>query len=258
LGLSISSWASATADVTQLVVMKTSLLFLLSALFAASANAEFRSWTRTDGKTAELDLTSVSEVGGEKSGEFKMRNGKTVTLKASGLAEADSKLLNDWKPAAAATPTEPSATTSVFDEALEGNLVKLTGKSLKACKDATKPAKYYLFYYTASWCGPCHKFTPSLVEFYNKQKDANFELILLTSDSDEQAMEDYAAEMKMPWPQIKLSKVDRFKKQFKYPGTGIPNLVLTDLEGKLIKGSYENGKYIGPTAVMTHLTSLLK
>jgi thiol-disulfide isomerase/thioredoxin len=245
-----------TVDDTEDVVMKSSLPLLLSAFFVVSANAEFRTWTRNDGKTAELDLTSVSESGGEKSGVFKMRNGKSVNLKASGLADADAKLLNEWKPAE--TAPEASAATSVFDEALEGSLVRLSGKSLKTCKDATKPTKYYLFYYTASWCGPCHKFTPSLVEFYNKQKNADFELILLTSDTDEQAMEDYAAEMKMPWPQLKMSKAERFKKDFKYPGTGIPNLVLTDLEGKLIKGSYEDGKYIGPTAVMTHLASLLK
>lgn len=239
--------------------MKTSLHFLLSALLAVSASAEFRTWTRNDGKTAELDLVSVSGEAGAKSGEFKMRSGKSVTLAASGLTEADAKRLDEWTPAAtAAAPV--SATPSVFDEALEGNLVALKGKGLSSLKDFVKPTKYYLFYYTASWCGPCQKFTPSLVDFYkaNKPDNNEFEIILVTSDSDEGAMEEYAVEKKMTWPHLKLSKAERFKKEFKHPGTGIPNLVLTDTEGTLLKTSYVDGQYMGPSSVMSHLGSLLK
>jgi thiol-disulfide isomerase/thioredoxin len=237
--------------------MKTSARILIASLMVSAAQAEFRIWTRNDGKTAELDLISVTDSAGAKTGEFKMRNGKSVSLAASTLAEADAKLLAEWKPAeAAASPT--TAGSTVFDKLFDGNLVKLSGKSLKTAKDVTKPEKYYLFYYTASWCGPCHKFTPSLVDFYNKNKDASFEVVLITSDSDESAMEGYAEEMKMPWPQLKLSKAEKFKEEFKYPGGGIPNLVLTDLQGTLIKGSYEGKNYVGPNVVMNHLSSLLK
>lgn len=234
--------------------MKTTIPLLIAGLMTGAVHAEFRTWTREDGKTAELDLTSVSGASGAKSGEFKMRNGRTVTFPATSFSAEDAKLIEDWQPPAAG----PATATSVFDADFDRNLEKLSGKSLKSCKDATKPSKYYLFYYSASWCGPCHKFTPSLVEFYNKNKDDSFELVLITSDSDEGAMAEYAAEFKMPWPQLKLSKVDRFKKSHPYPGSGIPNLVLTDLEGKLIKGSYEGGNYVGPTVVMNHLASLLK
>ncbi|MCU0778193.1 MAG: hypothetical protein MUF86_11070, partial [Akkermansiaceae bacterium] len=88
--------------------MKTTLPILLGFLFAASASAEFRTWTRNDGKTAELDLLSVTEAGGEKSGEFKMRNGQKVVIKSSVLSEADAKLLEEWKPEAAAAPEAAS------------------------------------------------------------------------------------------------------------------------------------------------------
>ncbi len=161
--------------------MKTTLPILLGFLFAASASAEFRTWTRNDGKTAELDLLSVTEAGGEKSGEFKMRNGQKVVIKSSVLSEADAKLLEEWKPEAAAAPEA----ASVFDEILDGNLVKLGGKSLKSLKDFQKPKKFYVFYYTASWCGPCQQFTPSLVEFYEKNKNDNFDS--KTSSSTESA-----------------------------------------------------------------------
>jgi thiol-disulfide isomerase/thioredoxin len=234
--------------------MKTILLLLPGILFAASASAEFRTWTRNDGKTAELELISVTESDGEKAGEFKTRGGQKVTLKSSVLSEADAKLLAEWKPETAAAP---AGAASVFDDVLDGNLVKLSGKSLKPFKDLKKPSKYYLFYYTASWCGPCQKFTPALVDFYNQKKNGEFEAVLVSSDRDEDAMENYSVEKKMPWPQLKLSKVEKFKREFKHPGTGIPNLVLCDLEGKLIKTSYVDGKYIGPHAVMQHLETLL-
>ena len=188
-----------------------------------------------------------------------MRNGKTVTLKISDLAAGDAKRLEAWKPAADAAGAA-SAAPSVFDDILDGNLVSLQGKSLKRFDATIKPTKYYLFYYTASWCGPCQKFTPSLVEFYNahKPKSDQFEIVLITSDSDEGDMESYAKDKEMKWPHLKMSKVEKFRKEFKHPGGGIPNLVLTDLQGKIIKASYEGSDYKGPTVVMNHLGSLLK
>ncbi len=239
--------------------MKTPFKILLGLLLTVSANAEFRTWTNKDGKTVEMELVSVSVTSFGTMGEFKTRDGRKVNVAVSSFSEADAKILNEWKPAPAA-PAPATAAPSVFDPFLDGDLISLKGKSLKSLQDFVKPTKYYLFYYTASWCGPCQKFTPSLVEFYNAKKPGNneFEIILVTSDSDEDSMEQYAESKKMTWPHLKLSKVERFKKEFKHPGTGIPNLVLTDTEGKILKTSYVDGQYMGPTPVMNHLGTLLK
>ena len=98
------------------------------------------------------------------------------------------------------------------------------------------------------------------MKFYkaNKPNNDEFEIILVTSDSEEKDMEKYAISKDMTWPHLKLSKADKFQKKFNHPGGGIPNLVLTDLEGKLIKTSYEGKNYLGPTVVMDHLAGLLK
>lgn len=231
--------------------MKTTIL--LSLLASGAAFAEFETWTNKDGVKADLELVKVTEADGVKTGEFKMRNGRTVSLKADTLAEADAKRLNDWKEPEVAKP-------SVFDDVLSGSLVKLEGKSLRNYKLESKPTKYYLFYYTASWCAPCQKFTPSLVEFYdaNKPESSAFEIVLITSDDSEDDMKGYAVDKQMKWPHLKLSKVEKFRKEFKHPGTGIPNLVLTDLDGKILKSSYEGETYLGPAVVMDHLGKLLK
>lgn len=219
--------------------------------------AAFENWTNKEGKTIELDLVEVTGEGDAKEGVFQMRNGRRATIKMADLDAESAKRLAEWTPSSAAG----AQAASVFDEVLDGNLMKLDGKKLKKYEPESKPTKYYLFYYTASWCGPCHKFTPSLVKFYNEHKPKKgdeFEIILVTSDDSEDAMDGYASELKMDWPHLKLSKADDFKKKFRHPGGGIPNLVLTDLQGKLIKTSYEGKNYVGPTVVMQHLGKLLK
>lgn len=220
--------------------MKTSLQILLGCFLAVSASAEFRTWTRSDGKTAELDLVSVTEAGGEKSGEFKMRNGRSITLAAASLSEADAKRIAEWQPAETESETAAATgTPSVFDEVLDRNLEILTGRKLRRHELASKPTKHYVFYYTASWCGPCLAYTPDLVKFYNKAKKGNdtFELVLITSDRDEDSMEDYAKDKKMPWPHLKLSKGKEFKSKFKHGVTGIPSVIICDLEGNIVSRS---------------------
>jgi thiol-disulfide isomerase/thioredoxin len=236
--------------------MKTSILICSLAL-SGFAIAEFETWTSSDGRSAELELKKVTVENGEKVGQFRMGNGKPVRIPASKLTQEDAKRLDAWIEPEGGTP-DIVPKPSVFDKELDGKLIKLDGKSLKKIKEFKKPTKYYLFYYTASWCGPCQKFTPSLVDFYNKNKNDEFEIGLISSDNSEDAMEGYAQQKEMPWPHLKLREVDDFKKQFSHPGGGIPNLVLTDLEGNLLKTSYEGKDYKGPNVVMNHLGGLLK
>ncbi len=215
--------------------MKRIITVLCLTLLTAAVRAEFRTWTRKDGKTAELELLSVSGRDGAKSGEFKMRSGAKVTLRSADLSGEDAKIVEEWVPEEVAVP----GGESVFDDVLDGNLVRLKGRSLKRCKDATKPEKYYVFYYTASWCGPCQKFTPELVKFYNEHKNGKFEVVLITSDSDEDAMEGYAVNKQMPWPLLKLRKAKDFKKTFDHGVTGIPSVIVCELDGKVL-GNYRN------------------
>lgn len=212
--------------------MKTPIFLSIAFSLVLPLSAAFEKWTNKDGKTAELELVEVTGEGDAKSGTFKMRNGRQVAIKMENLSEEDAKRLDAWEPAPAAEPEK----TSVFDEVLDGNLVLFDGKKFQKHTLETKPAKYYVFYYTASWCPPCQAFTPSLVDFYNKQKadNNNFELVLITSDSDEDAMEGYAKDKKMPWPQLKHSKAATFKSKFKHGVSGIPSVIVCDLEGKIV------------------------
>ena len=108
------------------------------------------------------------------------------------------------------------------------------------------------------WCPPCRKFTPVLVDFYNKQKrrGAAFELVFVSSDRSEDDMADYMSEYNMTWPAFAYGEN---KDIVQSNGNGIPSLIITDAEGNKLLDSYDNtGKYIGPTAVMEEFEKLLK
>ena len=58
--------------------------------------------------------------------------------------------------------------------------------------------KMVAIYFSASWCGPCHAFTPVLAEFYKTHQNAkNLEIIFASSDQSKKDFEKYYAEM--PW-----------------------------------------------------------
>jgi nucleoredoxin len=86
------------------------------------------------------------------------------------------------------------------------------------------------------WCGPCQAYTPSLVNLYNKIKPGNpkFEPVFISSDHDDGSMEEYMKDKKMPWPALKLSAVEKFRREFDDAVRGIPSVVVYDLEGKIV------------------------
>lgn len=214
--------------------MKHSLPIFLAACLALPATAEFETWTNKAGESASLELVEVTEVNGEKVGKFMLKNGKWSKISQSQLIEADAKRLENWTP-------RPSGAPSVFDDFLWGKLVHLEGGELKPMALKRKPAKYYVFYYTASWCGPCQRYTPSLVEWYEKNKNDNFEIFLISSDRDQKAMEGYTKSKKMPWPHLAFEHVKAFKGEFRetHAVRGIPSLIVCDPDGKVL-GNYRS------------------
>lgn len=89
-------------------------------------------------------------------------------------------------------------------------------------------------YFSASWCGPCKRFTPKLVEFYNELLQlSKFEIVFLSADKENEAFDAYFS--KMPWVAIPFSDSEtreRLDETFKV--NGIPHLVLLDENGKIL------------------------
>jgi len=232
--------------------MKVILTTLLTTTLILSAHA--RDWTNAAGKVIQADLVEVKD----NIAVLKTSGGQTYNVSVSQLSAADQaflKLASDVKKTDA--PTAETKAASIFKDVLTGKLVSLQGKTIKKYVMESEP-EHYAFYFSAHWCPPCRAFTPELVKFYNAQegRKKQFEIIFVSSDQDENQMEEYIKGDSMPWPAVNFRSVDRMKEIKKYAGTGIPCLVLVDREGKVLSHSYEGKTYVGPTKVMNDIPRL--
>ena len=238
--------------------MKTTTLLFSLFVFATPGFA--REWSNTAGKKIQADFVEVKGAEGAEVVVLKMAGGKAYNVPLNQLSDADQVFAKEQAKTTAASPpaTTAGAATgaadgkpSIFKEMLKGKLVALEGKRVGKYEMAEEP-KFYAFYFSASWCGPCKAFTPKLVEFYNAHegKKKDFEVIFVSRDNDEQSMEDYIKEDAMPWPAISFRNVAKLDKIDAYRGRGIPCLVLVDREGNVVSHSYEGQQYVGPSKVM--------
>ncbi|KAH7511063.1 hypothetical protein FEM48_ZijujUnG0051600 [Ziziphus jujuba var. spinosa] len=123
---------------------------------------------------------------------------------------------------------------SLFSSVERDFLVRNNGDQVKI--DSLKGKKFGL-YFSASWCGPCRRFTPNLVEVYNEvASKGDFEVVFVSADEDEESFRGYFS--KMPWLAVPFSDSetrDRLDELFKV--SGIPHLVIIDENGKVVTDS---------------------
>ena len=149
--------------------------------------------------------------------------------------------------------------TNSIASMVKGDLVSSRNGVLRPYLDAEFEKKKLIgLYFSASWCGPCRKFTPNLVAYYNKNAAAHpeFEIVFVSNDKSAPAMERYMRDDQMPWPALSFDKVAANPSLTKYAGSGIPCLVIVDENGKVISDSYVGKNYRGPEAVLADLDQL--
>ena len=160
----------------------------------------------------------------------------------------------------ASEATRRQVDQQVIYQQLKGDLVQWRNGAVSPFEDsALEGKKYFLIYFSAHWCGPCRKFTPGLVNYYNEvaAKHPEFDLIFVSCDKSPFGMETYMRETSMPWPAIDYQKARQKDGIQKYAGKGIPDLVLVDSSGKVLADSYRGEQYLGPQSVLLALDNLL-
>jgi nucleoredoxin len=158
---------------------------------------------------------------------------------------------------AAAQLQAPNA--NAIRELVKGDLVSLRNGALGHFDDeALEKKKLIALYFSAHWCAPCRKFTPELVDYYNRvaTQHPEFEIVFVSFDKSQFAMETYMREANMPWPAIDFPKLGGKEAIRKYAGAGIPCLVLVDATGKVVSSTYAGAQYRGPAKVLGDLDAI--
>lgn len=112
-------------------------------------------------------------------------------------------------------------------------------------------AEYFIYVYSASWCGPCRAVMPRIVRLYKDtlSKDKRIEIILIDLDHTEEAAKNYIAHYDADFfaTMGRKSEVDHLPGA--YQVRGIPHCIAVDKNGKRI--------FSGHAAVIFHNLGLL-
>lgn len=112
------------------------------------------------------------------------------------------------------------------------------GKDVKL-SDYVGKGKVVLVDFWASWCGPCRREMPNLVDAYKKYKGKNFEIVGVSLDQSADSWKDAIKKLNITWPQMSDLKFWNCEGAKLYAVTGIPYTVLIDGEGTIIaRGLY--------------------
>jgi thiol-disulfide isomerase/thioredoxin len=153
-------------------------------------------------------------------------------------------------------PANDAAPGGSIAALVKGNLVRSRNGILAPWADAEFEKKKLIgLYFSAHWCGPCRKFTPQLVAYYNKVAAAHpeFEIVFVSSDKTAAEMEGYVREAQMPWPAVAFENAVKNAALDKYAGSAIPCLVIVNETGKVVLDTYAGKTYRGPEAVLNDL-----
>ncbi len=148
----------------------------------------------------------------------------------------------------------------VLDKQLDGKLLRMEkGKVAKVPPGSLAKKKYLLFYYSASWCPPCHLVTPMVIENYKKWKASHpdFEIILVGLDRSAPELEAYVRDFSIPFPFLAFEHVEKISLINTLRAAGPPYLVVTDLNGKELIGRGSQD-WVHASDVMEKFEALLK
>ena len=96
--------------------------------------------------------------------------------------------------------------------------------------------KYVLIDFWASWCGPCRRENPSVVNLYNQYKSKGFTIMSVSLDRDKNKWVEAIKKDKLSWPNH-VSDLKGWQSDIGrlYNVSSIPYTVLIDKEGKIIR-----------------------
>jgi peroxiredoxin len=97
--------------------------------------------------------------------------------------------------------------------------------------------KVVLLDFWASWCAPCIASIPSMKQLYDKYHSKGFEIVGISTDSDEAAWLRSIEQHEIPWVNVIDERPDGILKSIvstNYSVAFLPTLIIIDKEGKIV------------------------
>ena len=138
----------------------------------------------------------------------------------------DNKYVNDYDALIAALKKLPpgSECPDITLQTPDGKLLSLTSFR----------GKVVLIDFWASWCGPCRRDNPQIVDIYNRYRGKHFEIFGVSLDENIDAWKNAIVKDKITWPQVsELRRWDSHVVQ-EFNVEAIPYNILIDREGNII------------------------
>lgn len=146
--------------------------------------------------------------------------------------------------------------TTLDNVAIGKPFVDVKGNNLKgetvSLSDYAEKGKVVLIDFWASWCGPCIKEMPTVIEAYKNYKSKGFEIVGISLDQDGAAWEKATKDLGITWPQMSDLKGWQSELSAPYAVRSIPHTVLLDKDGNIIE------KDLRGAALLAKLEELLK
>lgn len=133
--------------------------------------------------------------------------------------------------------SEEADTEATAEEEQLGKVAQALEKFKLVSGKANKKADYYMYMYSASWCGYCKQCMPDAVSEYKKmRRGRKVEFILICGDNSVPEAKAYLKSSKAKMPAIMFSDLRATAFQG-LPGCGVPTFpaaILVDKDGKQI------------------------
>ncbi|MCK9342504.1 MAG: AhpC/TSA family protein [Massilibacteroides sp.] len=116
---------------------------------------------------------------------------------------------------------------------IDFELNDLKGKPIKL-SDYVGKNKVVMVDFWASWCPPCIRSIPGLLEMYKTYHKKGFEIVGVSLDQNQKDWEEKVKELKITWPQMSDLKGWNNAGSQLYAVNSIPHLLLIDKDGTIV------------------------
>lgn len=124
---------------------------------------------------------------------------------------------------------------------LKGDLVSCQNGNVAPFDDeALQSKKLFLFFFSANWSPPGRKFTPRLIEYYERvtAQHPELEVIFFSTDRSQFGMETYMRQTNMPWPAVAFPQINLKAAAMATDSVhDMPCLILVNAGGRILSSS---------------------